>query len=253
MSAPRQLLLIGIGAGDPDYLTMQAAAALNRADVFFIQDKGRDKQALRALRTQICERFITDRDYRMVAFDYPVRAKEFSDYKANVADWHADIEAIYTRLLRDELADGQCGAFLIWGDPALYDSTMRIIESIHARGDVAFDYEIIPGITAIQALAAKHRIALNRIGEPVHITTGRKLPAGAIEADSVVVMLDGEQAFTRIDPDTEIFWGAYLGTPDEVLIAGRLGDVRDRIVQTREAARQRIGWIMDTYLLRKPR
>lgn len=252
MSAPRQLLLIGIGAGDPDYLTMQATAALNRAAVFFIQDKGRDKQALRALRTQICERFIKEHDYRMVAFDYPVRAKEFSDYKANVADWHAAIEAIYTKLLRDELTEGQCGAFLIWGDPALYDSTLRIIEAIHAKGEVAFDYEIIPGITAVQALAAKHRIALNRIGEPVHITTGRKLPAGALEADSVV-MLDGEQAFTRIDPDTEIFWGAYLGTPDEVLIAGRLGDVRDRIVETREAARQRVGWIMDTYLLRKPR
>ena len=253
MSIPRKLLLIGIGAGDPDFLTMQAVKALNRVDVFFIQDKGQDKQALRSLRTEICERFIEGRDYRLVEFDYPTRAKEFSDYKANVADWHAEIGAIYTRLLRDELSEGQCGAFLVWGDPSLYDSTLRIIETIHAKAEVAFDYEIIPGITAVQVLAAKHRIALNRIGEPVHITTGRKLGTGLPEADSVVVMLDGEQAFTRIDPETEIFWGAYLGTPEEVLIAGKLSEVADRILSTREAARQQNGWIMDTYLLRKPR
>jgi precorrin-6A synthase len=253
MSAIRKLLLIGIGAGDPDFLTMQAIKALNRVDVFFIQDKGRDKQALRNLRTEICERFIEGRAYRLVEFDYPTRAKEFSDYKANVADWHVEIEAIYARLLRDELAEGQCGAFLIWGDPSLYDSTLRIVEAIHSKAEIAFDYEIIPGITAVQALAAQHRIALNRIGEPVHITTGRKLATGALEADSVVVMLDGEQAFTRIDPETEIFWGAYLGAPEQVLVAGKLAEVGARIVETREAARQRNGWIMDTYLLRKPR
>lgn len=253
MSARRHLLLIGIGAGDPDFLTMQAIKALNRADVFFIQDKGRDKQALKRLRTDICERHIEGRDYRLVDFDYPTRAKDFADYKANVADWHAEIEAIYTRLLRDELAEGQCGAFLIWGDPSLYDSTLRIVAAIHAKGEVAFDYDIIPGITAVQALAASHRIALNRIGEPVHVTTGRRLAAGELEADSVVVMLDGEQAFTRIDPEAEMFWGAYLGTPEEVLIAGKIGEVRDRILATREALRQQHGWIMDTYLLRKPR
>lgn len=253
MSAIRQVLLIGIGAGDPEFLTMQAVKALNTVDVFFIQDKGRDKQALRTLRTEICERYIAGRDYRMVPFDYPTRAREFSDYKANVADWHAEIAAIYTRLLRDELSPGQRGAFLIWGDPSLYDSTLRIIEAIHASADVAFDYQIIPGITAVQALAARHRIALNRIGEPVHITTGRRLSAGRPEADSVVVMLDGEQAFLRSDPEAEIFWGAYLGTPAEILLAGKVADVGPRIVEARETARRAHGWIMDTYLLRQPR
>ncbi|MGO3934024.1 precorrin-6A synthase (deacetylating) [Rhodopseudomonas pseudopalustris] len=253
-SARRTLLLIGIGAGDPDYLTLQAIKALNRADVFFIQDKGQDKQALRHLRTEICERFIEGGHYRLVPFDYPTRAKEFSDYKANVASWHGEIEAIYARLLRDELQDGQCGAFLIWGDPSLYDSTLRIIEALHLNSEIAFDYEIIPGITAVQALAAQHRIALNAIGEPVHITTGRKLSAQQpLGGESVVVMLDGEQAFTRIDPEVEIFWGAYLGTKEQLLIAGKLGEVADKIASTREAARHSNGWIMDSYLLRRPR
>ena len=106
----------------------------------------------------------------------------------------------------------------------------------------------------MQALAAAHKLPLNRIGESVLITTGRKLAEGFPEnADSVVVMLDGQCAFRRVDPDTEIYWGAYLGTADEILIAGRLGDVAQEIERVRAEARARKGWIMDTYLLRTPR
>ena len=65
-------------------------------------------------------------------------------------------------------------------------------------------------------------------------------------------MLDGQTAFLNADPDLHIFWGAYLGTPDEIVISGRLGEIRDQIAETRKAARERHGWIMDTYLLRKP-
>ena len=50
-----------------------------------------------------------------------------------------------------------------------------------------------------------------------------------------------------------IWWGAYLGTPDEMLISGRVGDVGEQIAEQRAAARERIGWIMDIYLLRKNR
>ncbi len=65
-------------------------------------------------------------------------------------------------------------------------------------------------------------------------------------------MLDGEQAFARIDDeDAEIVWGAYLGTADEILIAGRLGDVKHEIQAVRAQAKRDKGWIMDTYLLRK--
>ncbi|MBU1305612.1 MAG: precorrin-6A synthase (deacetylating), partial [Alphaproteobacteria bacterium] len=129
----------------------------------------------------------------------------------------------------------------------LYDSTIRIVDRL--RETTALAVEIIPGITSIQALTAAHGIALNRIGEPVHITTGRRL--GSVDADTVV-MLDGQTAFTTADPNLIIFWGAYLGTPDEITITGRLGDVRDQIVETRKTARAHHGWIMDTYLLRRP-
>lgn len=242
----KTILIVGIGAGNPEHLTVQAINALNRADVLFIPDKGAGKGDLADLRREIIARYVTNQQSRTVDYAVPKRDAANPDYGAGVDDWHGALAAQFGGLL-DAVPEGGACAFLVWGDPMLYDSTIRIIDRLKLSHDVAV--EIIPGITSIQALTASHGIALNRIGEPVHITTGRKL--GAVEADTVV-MLDGQLAFLTADPDLQIFWGAYLGTPDEVIIAGRLGDVAERIVVTRQAERARHGWIMDTYLLRKP-
>jgi precorrin-6A synthase len=249
----RKILIIGIGAGNPDYVTIQAINALNRVDVFFIPDKGAEKDALQRLRLDICKRYIKDRAYRLADFKMPERAKDSSGYKSNVRDWHSQIEQNYEKLFMTELGEEECGAFLIWGDPTLYDSTLRIVEKIQAKGSIAFEYEVIPGISSVQALAARHRIALNRIGESVHITTGRKLAEGFPDnVDSVVVLLDGAQSFNKIeDTDIDIYWGAYIGTADELLVSGRLSDVANDIEAIRAEARREKGWIMDAYLLRK--
>jgi precorrin-6A synthase len=249
---PLKILVIGIGVGNPEHLTIQAIMALNRANVFFIPDKGDEKAGLRQLRMDICRRFIEGDAYRFVPVPMPERARHPADYNATVTAWHDAIAATYAQLFQSELTDGACGALLVWGDPSLYDSTLRILERIRASG-VALDIEVIPGITSVQALTAQHRVPLNRIGEPVLITTGRKLASGLPDdVGSVVVMLDGDQSFRHVDPELDIYWGAYLGTADEILIAGRLAEVRDQIVARREQARQQHGWIMDCYLLRRP-
>jgi precorrin-6A synthase len=249
----RHILIIGIGAGNPEHMTVQAISALNRADVLFIPTKGAKKTELAEVRRDICARYVTRSDSRTVEFAVPVRQTEGRSYSQSVDDWHASIAATYEALLASELADGQAGAFLVWGDPMLYDSTIRIVERVKARGQVAFDFEVVPGITSLQALCASHRIPLNLVGKPVEITTGRRLAESFPQkSETAVVMLDGEQAFRNIDdPDAEIYWGAYLGTPDEIVISGRLAEVKDAILEARAAARERMGWIMDIYLLRK--
>jgi precorrin-6A synthase len=243
----RRILIIGIGAGNPDYLTVQAVKALNQVDVFFVPDKGAEKAALQRYRIEICERFIEHPNYRIVTFNTPRRAEAGGSYTARVDVWHAELAAEVRRLVFGELSEDQCGAFLVWGDPSLYDSTLRLIERLLDEG-ARVEFDVIPGISAIQALAARHRISLNRIGLPVLITTGRRLTEGmASQPDDVVVMLDGEQAFSRVDShDHDIYWGAYLGTEDEILIAGKLSDVAGKIVAERAKAREKHGWIMDT-------
>ncbi|MNR05531.1 precorrin 6A synthase [compost metagenome] len=166
-------------------------------------------------------------------------------------DWHQQRAALYASLIENELADGECGAFLLWGEPTLYDSTLRILDLVQARG-VSLALEVIPGISSVQALAAGHRIALNRIGEPLTVLPGRRL-AEQPRIDNLVVMLDGQCAFAALDdPQLHIYWGAYLGTADQILIAGPLLEVKAQILAAREQARARKGWIMDTYLLRRP-
>jgi precorrin-6A synthase len=249
----KKVFVIGIGAGNPDYVTMQAINALNEVDVFFIMDKGREKEDLVRLRKEICERYVKNQSYRIIEAIDPPRDRMPASYEPAVLTWHDQRAVIYERLISEELGQDECGAFLVWGDPSLYDSTLRIIDQIIAKGTVAFEYEVIPGISAIQALAARHRIALNRIGRPIHITTGRKIAEGLPnDIDDVVVMLDADCSFKAIDDsDIDIYWGAYIGTEDEILMAGRLRELVQDIERIRAEARARKGWIMDTYLLRK--
>lgn len=246
----RHVHVIGIGAGDPGYVTAQAVDALNDVDVFFASDKGGLKDDLVSLRREICERFIREPGYRFVELPDPPRSKDAPDdqsYRRVVADWHAARAELWAQALRDELTDDGVGAFLAWGDPSLYDSTLRILDMVADRVD--FTYDVIPGITAIQALTARHRIPLNDVGAPVLVTTGRRLREDGLTG-TAVVMLDGDQAFLDCPPQTRIWWGAYLGTPKEILFAGTVADVGDRIAAARADARERHGWIMDVYLLR---
>jgi len=251
----KKILLIGIGAGNPEHITVQAINALNQVNVFFILDKGYVNDDLLQLRRDICQRYIVGEDYRVVQVQDPQRKDDPESYQSGIETWHEQRAVLFERLIGDEVADGEVGAFLIWGDPSLYDSTLRILDQVLERGTESFDYQVIPGITSVQALVAQHRIPLNRIGEPIQITTGRRLAQGLREdIDNVVVMLDAHCSFdTLTDTDLHIYWGAYLGTPDEILIAGRLKDVSAEIRRVREAARREKGWIMDTYLLRRSR
>ncbi|MBU3705543.1 MAG: precorrin-6A synthase (deacetylating) [Mycobacterium sp.] len=242
----RSIHVIGIGVGDPDHVTTQAIRALNDTDVFFAMDKGEAKSDLVALRREICRRFISERSYRFVELPDPPRAGD-GDYGQAVAQWHDARARLWADAIENELAPGGVGAFLAWGDPSLYDSTLRILDEVARH--IELRYDVVPGVTAIQVLTARHRIPLNEIGEPVLITTGRRLRETGLTG-SAVVMLDGGCAFLDCPPQTRIWWGAYLGTADEILVHGTVGDVGGRISELRAAARAEHGWIMDTYLLR---
>jgi precorrin-6A synthase len=249
----RTIYVIGIGAGDPEHLTLQAIAAMNRVDVFFTIDKGAAKDDLARLRTELLARHVT-RAHRVVSVPDPERDRNAGAYEAAVADWQDRREAGYERMITEELAVDGTGGFLVWGDPALYDGTLRILDRIAARGAVAFEVRSVPGISSVQALAAQHRVALNRTGRAFTVTTGRRLAAEGMPAgiDDVIVMLDARQAFAQLpDTDLDIYWGAYVGTPDEVLVRGDLQRVKADIARLWAEHRRRKGWIMDSYLLRR--
>jgi precorrin-6A synthase len=250
----RTISVVGIGAGDIEHVTMQAISTLNAVDVVFMMDKGDAKRGLADLRRQICDRYIDGSGYRVVTAADPERDRDAAGYAQAVAEWRAKRAELYERLIADELGEHDHGAFLAWGDPGIYDSTVHVLRQVLARGAVHFEMRVIPGISSIQALAARHQVSLTRTGRPVHITTGRRLAAQGFpgNADDVVVMLDAREAFGGVGDEVEIYWGAYVGTSDEILISGRIGDVAAKITAARSAARSEHGWIMDSYLLRRP-
>jgi precorrin-6A synthase len=193
----------------------------------------------------------------------PVRRSQGDDYLAQVDEWHAAITRCWQATMAQALADGLQPrqaegplhvALLVWGDPSLYDSTLRIAARMQPP---PVQVHVVAGITAVQALTAAHALAVNEIGQPFTVTTGRQLrdhgwPAGV---DTVVVMLDGQCSFTHLPPalaqDLDIWWGAYVGMAQQVLDHGPLAEAGARILSTRAAARAQHGWIMDIYLLRR--
>ncbi|GAB3132303.1 precorrin-6A synthase (deacetylating) [Tsukamurella serpentis] len=255
----RTALLIGIGAGDPGHVTMAAVEAMRGADAVFILDKA-SATSLTGVRQEIIDRYAPGTRVVLVPDPPRDRSAERGDsrpgtvYAANVDAWHEARAAAVAAAIAEHVPEGGSAGFLVWGDPSLYDSTLRVIERVAAT--VPIVPRVIPGITSVQALTAAHAILLNRVGEPVHITTGRRLGEDGFSAGTggnTVVMLDADCTFRRTaEPTDHIYWGAYLGTPDEILIEGPVGEVGELIERTRAQARERHGWIMDTYLLRRP-
>ena len=238
----RRLLVIGIGAGDPEHVTAQAIRALNAVDVFFVVEKGEEKHDLVDLRREICERYIESPSYRTVEMRDPERDRSSPAYGEAVEAWRHARAELWEAAIRAELGEDECGAIMVWGDPSLYDSTLAMIEEIVAGGELELDYEVVPGISSVQALAARHRIALNRIGRPI---ADHDRPA-ALGGPARRRRRHRRHARRRLRvpalrrQPVDIYWGAYLGTPDEMLVAGdaRRGGRRDRARARRGARAQ---------------
>lgn len=241
------LSLIGIGTGDPDHLTFHAGRALNAADLILVPRKGDAKSDLADVRRNILAAVLT-RSVQIVEFDVPVRGSQ-DDYLGAVNDWHDAIAKVWAGCFAAALPAGGTVALMVWGDPSLYDSTLRIAGRL-----APIQVQVIPGITSLQLLTAAHVIPLNGLGGPVTITTGRRLrdEGWPVGADTIAVMLDSGGAFAVLDPaEFHIWWGAYVGMPQQELIAGPLAAVGGQIIERRSALRASHGWIMDIYLLRR--
>ncbi len=253
----RELVLIGIGSGDPNWVTLEAVQAIKDIDVLFVVLKEDEYDDLVEARRVVINRH-RDTPLKTVELRDPKRPwRTTPDYKAAVKLWREQRRELWSKAIADHLGDGGRAGFLIWGDPSLYESTLAIVKEVQADELAAmgstFDLRVLPGISCVLALAARHQIPLNRQGKGVQITPARLLQEGLPEGmDDAVVMLDGKQTFSLIDPTgIDIYWGAYLGTSDEILISGPLEEKRDEILHVRADAAQRKGWMFDTYLLRR--
>ncbi len=234
--------ILGVGMG-PQHVTPEVAEALRSCDYILAAEKGND-DGLLAARRAIAAEFGVE----VIAVPDPERDRnDPADYPGAVKAWHEARVAVYEAVLRER---GGTAGFLVWGDPSLYDSTIRIVERLTKR--LPIEYDVLPGVSAPQLLAARHRIVLHAVGQPMHITTARRLHA-AIDAgqQNIVVMLGGSLDLDGLE-DWSIWWGANLGTPSEELAAGLVGDQLPSLLLARDRANAAAGWVMEVYLLRAP-
>ena len=246
------LVLVGIGMGNPDHLTGQAIKALQNADLILIPEKGNEKSDLADLRAVICEKLLSPIP-QIALFRLPVRDPKESSYLKRVTDWHEKIALLWRDEIFKHCPNGGRVALMIWGDPSLYDSSLRIANRLIAE-EQKVSINVVPGLTSVQLLTAAHKIPLNTLAEPVMIMTGRNLRDGGWPntVKTVVVMLDGDCSFDQLDgKDYTIWWGAFLGMPEQILASGPLHQCCEDIKVLRANARAEHGWIMDSYLLRK--
>lgn len=242
-----ELLLIGIGTGNPDHITRQAEKAIASADWIMIPTKGDNKADLADLRHDICAQIAGVDLSRILEFELPVRDPAIP-YVDRVHHWHDAIADVWQETIQVNIKTGKV-ALLIWGDPSLYDSSLRIASRLNPAPKIT----VLPGLTSLQVLTAAHAIPINELAHPFVVTTGRQLrdngwPTGM---DTVAVMLDGECSFQSLEnQNCQIYWGAYVGMKEEILIQGPLDQVTDQIVETRAKARENHGWIMDIYVLK---
>jgi precorrin-6A synthase len=245
--------VVGIGPGSPDLITVQAVDVLRAADAFLLVEKRRETRELVEARTAILDRHVgPDWSERAIYVQDAERGVggDAREHQEEVSAWRAERARRFAAALEGDL--GRV-AILAWGDPSLYDSTLGVLEDLGRDTGLALEVSVVPGISSIQALAAGHRIGLNRVGGSVQVTTGRRLRDGMPDgAEDVVVMLDPSCAFSEVEEEgVELFWGAYLGTADEILISGPLGEIAAEVEQVRAEAKARKGWMFDTYLLRR--
>ncbi|AFM15126.1 precorrin-6A synthase, deacetylating [Mycolicibacterium chubuense NBB4] len=248
--------ILGVGMG-PQHVTAEVADALRTVDYVLGAEKSADDRLLELRRAILRAYPGRNGPAELVALADPQRDRSAGlttpGYESAVAGWHDARAAQYAAVLRQR---GGTAAFLVWGDPSLYDSTIRVVEKVRAllKGQADVDYDVLPGISAPQLLAARHRIVLHEVGRPVHVTTGRRLQeAVAAGMDNIVAMLNPPPErldFTGL-ADWTIWWGANLGAPGERLLSGRLADVVPQIPDARAAAEESDGWVMDLFLARK--
>ncbi|MBI5665551.1 MAG: precorrin-2 C(20)-methyltransferase [Nitrospirae bacterium] len=188
-----RLSVIGIGPGDPELLTLKAVRIIKESPVLCVP-KGREEGSSLAL--SIVERAVSLEGKEIIEAHFPMKktmgqgsrgkGQGLDNPDLNLDDkWHQISETILSRLRK-----GNDIAFLTLGDPTIYSTFFYLYDKlIELQPDLSI--QIIPGVSSINASAARANISLGLGNERIAILPANyldNLKATLEMFDTVVLM-----------------------------------------------------------------
>ena len=241
--------LLGVGIGDRGQVTARGARrAARRATTSSRPTRVRRRRAARRRARAICRRrtgssWSPSRSARATGTTRPTTT-------AAVADWHDARAAAYGRGDRE-----RGGTPASWSGATRRSTTRRSASSSSWPRRLDVECDVLPGHLARSSCSRPGTGSCSTTSaQPVHVTTGRRLPtAVAAGQTNLVVMLDRAASHLAGLEDWTIWWGANLGTrTEELVVRARSARCCADLDAARARARQAAGWVMDAYLLRAP-
>ena len=224
MSVERTLSGVGVGPGDPDHVTVKALRTLETADVILVPSTEARAGGVGRAEEIVCT--------HLPAKTAAIRSIPFSmAERRGIGQRRADAwEASATTAIEAFEAGAKRVAFATVGDASVFSTFSYLCDLVSRRVDVTI--EVIPGITAMQAIAATSRTPLvegQEILSLVPWTVGPETLARVCEVSNTVVVYKGGREMTELRAVLEA-----QGRLDEAVLGTDLGLPSERVVPLSE-------------------
>jgi precorrin-2/cobalt-factor-2 C20-methyltransferase len=207
---------VGVGPGDPELLTLRAYHVLSQVPVIFVPLK--DEKSKSYARS-IIDNLVKKSEGKIVGLVLPM----LRDKKRLQEYWHQAADTIWQYLEK-----GKDGAFVNIGDPLLYGTFIHIWETLK-QSHPEIEVEVIPGISSINAAAARAIVPLASNDERIAIISGNheaQVIRDTLENFDTVVFLKVNTVFDKL-----------LGILEELNLMGKSVYVRRCTTQDEEIIR----------------
>ncbi len=189
------LYVIGIGPGDPELLTLKGVRIIKDTGVLCVP-KGREEGSSLAL--SIVEKAMSLDGKEIIEAHFPMQKTRASTQVKKTSDldtkWNETVKAILAQLEK-----GKDVAFLTLGDPVIYSTFFYLYDKLLELCP-GLTIEIIPGVSSINASAARANISLGLGNEKIAVLPANYLGnlKGTLEVFDTVVLMKVNKVLNEI-------------------------------------------------------